>query len=203
MRAWNRPLEGQQAVTISYVASASRRLFGEQLLYVHALNQNFSSIYYFNAGLTANYQSLQAQFQRTSAHGIQSLVSYTWSHSLDYGSNDSALPFIRGNSDFDVRHNFAGGLSWDLPFLKTNRFTDTLINHWSLDGRLMIRTGFPVNLQGNSALNPATGQEYYLGVNLVPDQPLYLYGNRCTNPPGSVCHGGRAINKLRLRRKRV
>jgi hypothetical protein len=59
-------------------------------------------------------------------------------------------------------------------------------NGWGIDGRLMLRDGFPVPLQGSPYADPATGSILYYGLNTVPDEPLYLYGSQYP--------GKRAIN---------
>jgi hypothetical protein len=185
---WNASLEQAltkvQALTISYVGSNGRRLIQEQELL--APSPNFSAIIYVPGGVTSNYQALQVQFQRSILKGFQALASYTWSHSLDYGSTDAELPAIRGNSDFDVRNNLQTGVSWDMPSATGNRAIKLLADHWGLDGRLMARGAFPVTLQGNEILDPATGNLEYGELNLVEGAPLYLHGNEYP--------GGRAIN---------
>jgi hypothetical protein len=188
---WNVSLDqaagNSQLFTISYVGSNARRLVQMQSLSVSALNPNFNNIIYAPSGVTANYQALQLKFQRTVAHGLQALASYTWSHSLDYGSNNTALPLIRGVSDFDVRNSATGGTSWEIPHMAAHGWLETLIDNWGLDARLTARTGFPVTLQGNYLTNSATGSHYYGGVNLVANQPIYLYS--------SYYPGGRILNK--------
>jgi hypothetical protein len=94
----------------------------------------------------------------------------------------------RGNSDFDVRHTFSGGLSWELPVARRNRLIEELTSHWGIDGRIFARTGFPVTLNGNLLTDPGTGNQYYSGVDLVRGEPIYLYGSQYP--------GGRALNTL-------
>jgi hypothetical protein len=188
---WNASIQQalgkSQAFTISYVGSNGRRLIGEQELSLTSLNPNFGTVEYFAGGITSNYQALQAQFQRTVARGIQALASYTWSHSIDFGSTDSALPLQRGNSDFDVRNNLQGGISWDLPTIESAALTNILLNGWGLDARLNVRSGFPVTLEGNQIVDPATGSIEFGELNLVPGEPTYVHGNQYP--------GGKAINK--------
>ena len=179
-----------QAITISYVGSNGRRLAGWQQFSLSALNPNFGTVYYTPGGITSNYQALQVQFQRSVAKGIQAMGSYTWSHSIDVGSAATSLPVKRGNSDFDVRNNFSGGLSWDLPNDQRNRITKTLTSGWGLDGRLIARTGFPLTVGGTLLVDSGTGSLYASGVNLVAGQPLYLYGPQYP--------GGRSVNKAAL-----
>jgi hypothetical protein len=118
---------------------------------------------------------------------LQALASYTWSHSIDLGSTATALTLQRGNSDFDVRHNASAGLSWDLPGMSVDRLSNLLLSNWALDGHLIARTAYPVTLKGNLLSDPATGQKYYGGVNIVADHPLYLYGPQYP--------GGRSLNQ--------
>jgi hypothetical protein len=192
---WNATLEQslgrQQAVILSYVASNGRRLIEEQEIDVTPFNPNFGYVSYFANGNTSNYQSLQAKYQRSVAHGLQALASYTWSHSIDFGSNDSALPYTRGNSDFDVRQNLQGGLNWDIPSPRNLGALWVIFDQWGLDARLMARTGFPITLNGSGLLDAATGQYYHGGVNLIPGRPIYLYGSQY--PGGRALNGGPGV----------
>lgn len=187
---WNVSLDQavahSQTFTISYVGANGRRLTGTQEAYLGSRNPEFGYVIYFPNGITSNYQALQTQFQRSVSHGLQALVSYTWSHSIDLGSNGSALPLTRGNSDFDVRNNLQGGLTCDLPAVRVGTFLPLLTDSWGIDGRVIARTAFPVPLFGNFITDPATGNEYQGNVDLLPGQPLYVYG---TQYPG-----GRKIN---------
>lgn len=186
---WNASVEqglGQNNVaTISYVGSAGRRLSGLQELSLSKLNPLFQTLYYIRS-TTSDYDALQAKFQRSVRNGLTTLVSYTWSHSIDEGSNAAALPLSRGNSDFDVRNNFQAGLAWDLPHVSGTRFVSEILNGWGLDGRFVARTAFPITLNGNFATDPGTGNQYYTNVNLVAGKPIYLYGGQYP--------GGKALN---------
>jgi hypothetical protein len=188
---WNaslqQALDKSQALTISYVGASGRRLIARQQLSLAKLNPNFGTIYYFPSGITSNYQALQVQFQRVVSHGLQALASYTWSHSLDFGSISTTLPIQRGDSDFDVRNNFQGGLSWELPKTNVNRAASILLNDWGLDGRLISRSAFPIPLRGSTYTDSNTGNVTYMGLNTVANQPIYLYGPQYA--------GGQAINK--------
>jgi Carboxypeptidase regulatory-like domain/TonB-dependent Receptor Plug Domain/TonB dependent receptor len=184
-----------QALTLSYVGANGRRLLEQSIALVPP---NFASdgIYFVRNGLTSSYNALQIQFQRRLSRGLQVLASYTWSHSIDYGSTNLALPYIRGNSDFDVRHNFSSAVSYDLPNTYNNKFASALLHHWGLDGRFTARTGFPVNLTGSTFLDPITMEAVPSELNIVPGEPIYLYGSHCAAvyDNGLACPGGRAIN---------
>jgi hypothetical protein len=176
-----------QSVTVSYVASNGRRLIGLQQALLTSVNPNFGYVQYFKNGITSNYQSLQVQYQRSVVKGIQALASYTWAHALDYGSNASALPLQRGNADFDVRHNFQSGVSWEIPAPAKQTAASSLMRDWAVDVRFITRTAFPVTLGGNLVTDLTTGNEYSGGLNLVPGKPIYLHGAQYP--------GGKAINK--------
>lgn len=182
----------KQAVTVSSVAANGRRLLGAQQLYLNPYNSDFGYVYYYIANLTSNYQALQVQTQRTVCHGVQALASYTWSHSIDFGSSDPSLIFQRGNSDFDIRHNFQGGLTWDLPSLREDRLAHYLTAGWAFDGRIMARTGFPVTIHGNQLTDPTTGKTYYSNVIYNPANPVYLYGSQY--PGGRMINGGPTVS---------
>jgi hypothetical protein len=198
--ALEKALGRNQSFTISYVGAHGVRLLQEQQQNIATLNPNFGDISFFPGGLTSNYQSLQTKFQRSISHGVQALASYTWAHSLDYGSTDPAYPLTYGNSDFDVRHNLEGALSWDLP-KSHNAWLKYFLGNWGVDGRLIARTAYPVTLLGNLFSDPVTGRRYYNGVDLIPNRPLYLYGSEypggrkfnagpdAANPAFSLPHG--------------
>jgi hypothetical protein len=175
-----------QSLTASYIGANGRRLLNLQEFDLSQLNSNFGTVEYPASGITSNYQALELQFQRSIARGLQALASYTWSHSIDFGSQSYTLPLQRGNSDFDVRHNFQAGVSWDLPNLTTRSEAGVLLNGWGLDARLSTHTAFPVTLDGNLTTDPGTGNVYNGNLNLVPNQPTYVDGPQYP--------GGRSIN---------
>jgi hypothetical protein len=190
---WNASLEQalgkSQSLSISYVGANGRRLLKEDYYGdISSINPNFTSLYVNTNGLTSSYNALQVKFQRQLNKGLQVLGSYTWAHSLDYGSFNSSFPYKRGNSDQDVRDNASAALSYDLPRSHTSAWMAALSSDWGIDGRFTARTGFPVPLNGNELTDPNTGQIYYSGLNIAPNVPLFLYGPRSQYP------GGRSIN---------
>ena len=185
-----------QALTMSYVGANARRLLQQNQFDVSLFNPNFSNVLFIRNGLTADYNALQLQYQRRLTRGLQALASYTWSHSIDYGSQNATLPYLRGDSDFDVRQSFSTALSYDFSHRFQNGLIGAVLHHWGLENRFTARTGFPVPLQGNVQTDPATGQEFYGDLDRVPGQPLYIFGSECTAlyNNGKQCPGGRAIN---------
>jgi hypothetical protein len=165
---WNASIQQalgkSQALTITYLGANARRLLQNRNLSVSKSNPSFSTVVFDGNGLTSDYNALELQFQRRLARGLQALASYTWSHSIDYGSQNGELPYLRGNSDFDVRHGFSAAFSYDLPNPSLNGFTRAVLGHWGLDDRFTARTGFPVTLNGASVLDPATAQFFRSGM---------------------------------------
>lgn len=185
-----------QALSASYVGSHASRLLQENQLYVAPFNPNFTYMAFFKNGLSADYDALQAHFQRRLNRHLTALAAYTWSHSIDYGSQNLSLPYMRGNSDFDVRHNFSSAFSYDLPSTSHRQIGRSLLAKWGIDNRFTARTGFPITLKGVGAINPANGQIYYTGLNLVQGNPAYVEGAACAAVynNGLPCPGGRAVN---------
>jgi hypothetical protein len=68
------------------------------------------------------------------------------------------------------------------------------LESWGLDSHISANTALPVDLTGSTGVDPTTQANLSYEPNLVPGQPLYLYGpqlvdGQMINPPG-----GRVIN---------
>jgi hypothetical protein len=202
---WNASIEQalgtSQSLTISYVGSHAGRLL-QQNVFSTPSNPNESGQFIIvQNGLTSDYDALQLQFRRRLTRGLTALTSYTWSHCIDYGSQNYLVGYQRGNCDFDIRNNLSAAFSYDLPNVGHSRFVDAVLHNWGLDDRFTARTAFPVTLNGNLTVDPATLQQFYEGLNLT-GQPVYLYGANCATvlqglgdlQAGQGCPGGRAIN---------
>ena len=179
-----------QTISVAYVGALGRKLVrARSISFAQSATQvpgaffspNFSSVNYVDNGTESSYHSLQAQFTRRLSRGFQALVSYTWSHSIDDSSNDTAVfapgavfpqSVYRGSSDFDVRHNLSGALSYRLPAPKFNKFADAILGGWSLDSIFSARTGLPYNVMINEA-NPFNIFVAYRRADLT-GAPLYL-----------------------------
>jgi Carboxypeptidase regulatory-like domain/TonB dependent receptor len=187
---WNATLEqalgSNQSLSIGYVGSNGRRLLRYREYSIAKVNPTFTDIIRYENGLSSSYNSLQVQYKRTLSRGLQALGSYTWSHALDYQSTDATLfPYQRGNADFDVRNNFSGALSYNIPAHLESRVLSGLLSHWGADLRFTARTGFPITFNGNQVVDPITGTIAYSGLN-------YLGGSVYKNVPSAP--GDRVIN---------
>lgn len=198
---WNMTTEQSlgesQALKVSYVGARGRELLRARYL-VPSTNPNFSlgyGLYLVTNGATSDYHALQVQFQRRLTHGLQALASYTWSHSIDDNSSNfvSSAPPIRGNSDFDVRHNFTGALTFDVPGSYDNFLARALLKHWSLDTRITARSALPADIFSGVTVLPDDTQ-VNARPDVVPGAPVYLYGAQCDAIYGARCPGGRKVN---------
>ena len=88
------------------------------------------------------------------------MASYTWSHSIDIASTDAFANYLnapnsvahpnvdRGNSDFDIRHAFTAGVTYNLPSPELNEFAHAAFGGWSVDSFIFARTAPPVDVVG-------------------------------------------------------
>jgi hypothetical protein len=194
---WNVALQQElgkdQSLSASYIGSSGRRLL--QSAYIFSPNANIYSADLIGNTATSSYNALQLQFQRRLSRDFQVLASYTWSHSIDDGSNgtigagsNSFVPGVsanqnRGPSDFDHRNAFSAAFTYDIPTLKTNGFTRTLLGGWSLEDVIQAWSAPPVNVY-YSSFEFLGGAITQVRPDLVPGVALYSYGSQY--PGGKV-----------------
>lgn len=190
---WNLSLQQslgtQQAITASYVGSAGRRLLVQRYYYPNALgNQNFTSgigMYLTTNDGYSDFHSFQLQFQRKLSSGLQALLSYTFSHSTDNNSSNFAVyKLLHASSNFDVRNNFQAAVTYDIPGTYSNSLSSILLKGWALDGRVAMRSGFPVDITGAYDIDPLSGSYLYYQPNRVSGEPLYLHN--ASAPAGRI-----------------
>lgn len=126
------------------VASAAR---GQTLIYGSNPNPNCASAYLIGNAGNSNYRALQAQFRRRPTNGLQALVSYGWSYAIDTGSygeysnrNLADVNANRGGSDFDIRHQFSGAVTYNVPLLRISVLTRAITGGWALDDIVQIHS---------------------------------------------------------------
>ena len=129
-----RPVLDTNGDTISYRANPA---FGSTM----ALDPIGNSIY--NSG--------QFSLIKRFSYGVQLGLNYTYSSSIDEGSNfliPASNPFNlaadRGRSDFDQPHRFVGNYTFVVPTIWRNRpFMSRLISGWELSGITTWASGLP------------------------------------------------------------
>ncbi|MDD5543152.1 MAG: TonB-dependent receptor [Acidobacteriia bacterium] len=165
-----------QALTVSYVGAAGRRLLQTTQYMLAKINPAFTTVNLQTNNATSDYDALQSQFERRLSRGLQALVSYTWSHALDDDSAPSTVFRLakRGNADFDIRHNFAAAVSYDIPVPGKNSTVETILGHWSLDTTLHVHSALPLDLIATTLIDPATGNTVNVRPNVNPGVPNYI-----------------------------
>jgi hypothetical protein len=108
--------------------------------------------------VSSAYDALNARLQKRFGHGLLVQASYTWSKSLDSGSNSlptaytntvSNLPYFdprlrRSVSDFDVPQMLVVNGTWEVPGLKRpGNAAAWLLSGWQLGTLLQLNSGLP------------------------------------------------------------
>jgi len=187
---WNLALEQSigrsQSLSLTYVGAAGRDLLRVTNLFNP--NADFQFVGVTTNSARSYYDALQIKFQRRLSRGLQGLASYSLSHSIDNASTDAFANYLntpstsayanvdKGNSDFDIRHSFTAGVTYDLPMPAANRPLRSAFGGWSLDSLILARSAPPVNVVGQIYF--AYGTALYPRPNLVPGVPLELFGSQ-------------------------
>ena len=202
--AFEQSLGPSQSVSATYAGAVGRRLLMNETYFAPSNNIPLASLI-GNYG-TSDYNSLQLQYRRRLAKGLQVLASYSWAHSIDSGSTGAGglsgsdlfsrqlgASQNRGPSDFDIRNAASMALSYELPAARTNGFVHALSRGWSMENIFQARSATPVNVD-----YPYTYQfgpaEVDVRPDVVPGQPFYLYGSQCASVHSAACPGGKGFN---------
>jgi hypothetical protein len=149
-------------------------------------NPDFQSVLVTDNSATSDYHALQVKFQRRFSKGFQALTSYTLSHSIDDVSTEGFATYLntpssaaaqldRGNSDFDLRHAFNAGLTYELSVPMAHGVVRTILDGWSLDGFVFARSAPPVNIINGPQFR-GVGVIFYPRPNINPGVPLEIEG---------------------------
>jgi hypothetical protein len=127
----------------------------------------FASLFSLSSMGMSYYNSGQITLRHPMSHGLQMDVSYTYSTSIDEGSDAERSPALetgnfsiifntwkpqlnRGFSDFDTRHLLTADYVYQLPFGQgkallggANRWADAFVGGWQLSGILRSTSGLP------------------------------------------------------------
>jgi hypothetical protein len=197
---WNLALEqsfSSQTLSITYVGAVGRDLLRSTVLNPAGVgNPNFDFVFLTDNTATSDYNALQLKFQRRLLKGLQALASYSFSHSIDISSTDAAFAYLdptvsatnpdmdRGDSGFDVRHSFTGAVISALPAPGANGVLHKILENWSLDNFVIIRSAPPVDIVG-AQISAGVGV-FTPRPDIKPGLPLVLYGSQYP--------GGKAFN---------
>ena len=120
-------------------------------------NQNFRQIRTIQNDMIANYEALSLVFRQQYMKGLTSLLSYTWSKTLDVttDSNGGGSPLDPynwrgdyGKSNWDVPHRFVASWTYELPWLRTSSMpiAKYVIGGWQANGIFIAQSGYPFNV---------------------------------------------------------
>ncbi|QOY85742.1 TonB-dependent receptor [Paludibaculum fermentans] len=109
----------------------------------------------------SEYNAMETKITKRFSKGLSILANYTWGKVMD---DQSSLPEAKyqdmfnrradwSPASYDLRHAFKVGYVYDLPFGKGrtfgaswNRFADSLLGGWALEGIVQVQTGRPLNV---------------------------------------------------------
>jgi len=192
------------AVTGAYVGSTGRHLSFSGIANIPypgpgALNPrrpfdpDINVIFQFaQPRVNSYYHGLQLKSEQRAFHGLTMLNSYTWSKSIDTGTEirggGTAQQTInnwnldgenRGPSTFDVRHRFVNSTVYEIPYGrgrthgKDKNFLTYLLGGWQLNSIVSIQTGLPFTIfsgvdTGNSGVGSVMHPDAVTGANPKP-----------------------------------
>jgi hypothetical protein len=189
---WRVALEkraGSGVASAAYVGASGRNLLGTQA-YIEPATSILDRQITLTEG-SSNYQAAQFRYSGAITRSLFGSASYTWSHSIDDGSNDSSLFLIhpgyrlgdaRGSSSFDIRQAVTAAISYRMY---GRRLPDAL-RHWTVSGIFRARSGFPIDIMSSQ---PPLGHGFDNAgrPDLVAGAPLWIAdasvaGHRRLNP---------------------
>jgi hypothetical protein len=120
-------------------------------------NAAFGQMTDFFSGITSNYQAFVVQVSHRMNHHVQFDASYTWSHALDFGQNETTfssanallvpnnIGLEKGNSIFDVPNRFVANAIINSPW-KRSGIAGWFVNNWELAPIVQVQNGLPYTL---------------------------------------------------------
>jgi hypothetical protein len=142
-------------------------------------NPQYTALYAWSSIGNSSYHAAQLVIRSRERHGLQFDFNYSLSHSIDEGSDAERVPGfgglsaivnswspqqLKGDSDFDARHQINSNWVYELPIGKgksfgTNwgRLGDTLLGGWQITGLGRWSSGLPFSI-GNGGTFPTNFQ---------------------------------------------
>lgn len=164
------------------------------------------------------YDGAAFRVQKRSSHGLSYLVSYTYSHNIDYVDNlSNSNPntynptryngkLFRGDAGFDIRHVLVASGSWAIPGRTNNKFADELVSGWKLSTIFTVHSGLPfpilvANDDANLGIS-GTGRfsefaELVSNPHLANPSPAQWFNTAAFAAPASGTYGNAGRNILR------
>ncbi len=186
--------------TVGYEGSISRhllRVYNENVTAIAAgipLSPTLRTINFYANDNNSNYNALITTLRHNFSHQFQSEVQYTWSKSLDEGSQPyyaDAYPYNNrlayGRSDYNVTNVFkVFGVYQPIFFAGGHGVLEKTLGGWSVSGILNLHTGFP----WNPVFTDTGGGIYYNGSGYGSLRPGAYRGGAGNNTSNSAFLSG-------------
>jgi hypothetical protein len=116
--------------------------------------KGFAAIQEEESGVNSTYNALQIGWNRRFVNGLMFGFSYTYSKSMDGGSNYRDIvpdtyntSNLWGPSEYDTRHIAIINYAYDLPFFRTQKgLVKQAFAGWEVSGAMQFQTGTPCGL---------------------------------------------------------
>jgi len=169
-------------------------------------HRQFSSLYAWRTIGSSSYNGLQLMLRRGQTGGLQWDFNYTFSKSLDIGSNAERINQfqafyqfnqvinawspnqLRAVSDFDTTHQFNTNWVYEVPFghglhfgAQSNRFVNALLGGWQWSGLARWTSGFPTTISTGCCF-PTNWELYSSAIMIGPRPATGQYTDQNGNP---------------------
>jgi hypothetical protein len=129
-------------------------------------NRLYTGFNYRSNSVSSNYNALVVEAQKRMGHGLQFQTGYTYSKLLDVNSDlfagcstiggqtapyyyiSNTLPKLSyGRAAFDHKHAYKFSVTYELPFLKSEKgFVGHALGGWSLGSFMQLYSGHPIDV---------------------------------------------------------
>ena len=157
--------------------------------------QQFATLYALSTIGMSYYDALQLTLKHPMSHGLQIDVNYTYSKSIDWGSDAERATFVssgvsgansqilntwkpylnKAPSDFDTRSLLTTDFVYQIPFGKgramlshASWLTDALVGGWQMSGIFRATSGLPFSLYEPGYTTNWTFSSYTVNAGYVP-----------------------------------
>jgi hypothetical protein len=159
-------------------------------------NPLYTGFNYRSNSVSSNYNSLVAELQKRMSNGLQFQTSYTFSKLLDVNSElfagcssvsltgntapyyyqSNSLPGLSyGRAGFDHRHAYKFSVTYELPFLKSEKgFVGHALGGWQIGSFFQLYSGHPIDV--------TNGRAHLSAKTLIPLNGVEPNGKICTTP---------------------
>jgi len=148
----------------------------------------------------SQYNALQVSLSRYFG-GLNGSLAYTWSHSIDDGSDGTFTEVVNGlnpqgslaSSSFDQRHLLEVSLVYSLPFFRQPGILHSLLGGWQISDLTSFQTGTPFSVVNTTNSDNAGTGNTVSTVTSYPDIIGPIHGKVALRHPDGV-QGPRLYN---------